>query len=310
MTPQRVILDVDTGVDDALGIILAVRSPELEILGITTVSGNAPVERTTANTLLVLEVLGTREIPVVSGAAAPLARPLFTAPEVHGEDGLGGITHTYPSPACRASGGASDFLLETLRRFPGDVTLIATGPLTNVAMAIQRDPETMRRLKALTSMGGAIRVPGNVSPATEFNFAVDPEAAAVVLEAGLDIMLVPLDVTEQVLLTPKDLDRMPRGRRVPDFIRAMTARSLAFHREPEGVEGMFLHDPLAVATAVDPSLVRTRPLPIAIECHGVLTAGMTVADLRRRSRAAPTAAVCVEVDASRFLALFRQRVLR
>jgi purine nucleosidase len=310
MTRQRVILDVDTGVDDALGIILAFRSPELEVLGITTVSGNAPVERTTANTLLVLEVLGAPEIPVVAGAARPLARPLFTAAEVHGEDGLGGIAHEYPSPKRRASEGASDFLLETLRRFPGAVTLIATGPLTNVGMAIRRDPETMRRLKTLTIMGGAIRVPGNVSPVTEFNFAVDPEAAAVVMEAGLDITLVPLDVTEQVLLSRGDLDGMPRGRPVPDFIRAMTARTLAFHQEPEGLEGMFLHDPLAVGTAVDPSLVRTRPLPVAVECQGVLTAGMTVADLRRRSRAAPTASVCVEVESSRFLELFRQRVLR
>lgn len=310
MTRQRVILDVDTGVDDALGIILALRSPELEVLGITTVCGNAPVDRTTANTLLVLEILGAPEIPVVAGAAAPLSRSPVTAAEVHGEDGLGGIAHEYPAPKRRAGQGASDFLLEALRRFPGDLTLIATGPLTNVGTAIRRDPETMRGLKNLTVMGGAIRVPGNAGPVTEFNFAADPEAAAIVMEAGLQITLLPLDVTEQVVLSRADLEGMPSGGVVPEFIRAMTAKTLAFHQEHEGFDGMFLHDPLAVGTVADPPLVRTRPLPVAVERRGVLTAGMTVADLRRRSRAAPTASVGVEVESSRFLGLFRQRVLR
>jgi purine nucleosidase len=310
MTRQRVILDVDTGVDDALGIILALRSPELEVLGITTVSGNAPVDRTTANTLLTLEILGAPDIPVVGGAAAPLAGSPLTAAEVHGLDGLGGIADEYPAPTRRAGQGASDFMLEALRRFPGELTLIATGPLSNVATAIRRDAETMRRLKSLIVMGGAIRVPGNAGPVTEFNFAADPEAAAVVLEAGLDITLVPLDVTEQVVLSRADLEGMPSGGAVPDFIRAMTATTLAFHQEHEGFDGMFLHDPLAVGTAVDPFLLRTEPMPVAVERRGGLTAGMTVADLRRRRRAAPTASVGVGVESSRFLELFRRRVLR
>lgn len=301
---------MDTGVDDALALMLAIRSPELEVLGITTVSGNVPVARSTANTLLVLEMLGASAIPVVAGAAAPLAREAFTAVEVHGSDGLGDVARKYPAPSRRAGQGAAEFLLETIRRFPGELTLIATGPLTNIATAIQREGDTLRRLRGVTVMGGAIRVPGNVGPMTEFNFAVDPEAAAIVLGAGLLLTLVPLDVTEQVILSPQDVAAAGDGGPLQGFIREMTAATMAFHREHEGVDGMFLHDPLAVGVVVDPSLVRGQGMAVAIERRGELTAGTAVADLRRRSRAAPTAMVCVEVEAARFLHLFTQRVLR
>jgi len=306
---RRVILDVDTGVDDALAIMLAVRSPELEVLGITTVSGNVPVARCTANTLLTLEVLDTPNVPVVSGAAAPLAREAFTAAEVHGSDGLGNVTARYPTPLRQATQGAVGFLLEMIRRFPGELTLVATGPLTNVAMAIQQDREAMRGVHGITVMGGAIRVPGNVGPMTEFNFAVDPEAAAIVLGAGLPIRLVPLDVTEQVVLSREAVEEGRGIGKLQAFIRDMTAATMAFHREHEGFDGMFLHDPLAVGVVADPSLVRAQPMAVAVERRGELTSGMAVADLRRRSRATPTASVCVEVEAARFLHNFTQRVL-
>lgn len=306
---RRVILDVDTGVDDALAIMLAVRSPELEVLGITTVSGNVPVARSTANTLLTLEVLEAPDIPVVAGAAAPLAREAFTAAEVHGTDGLGGATARYPAPARQAAQGAAEFLLETIRRFPGELTLVATGPLTNVATAIQQDLAGMRRLQGVTVMGGAIQVPGNVGPTTEFNFAADPDAAAILLEAGLPLRLVPLDVTEQVILSRARVDGARGGGRLQAFIAEITAATMEFHRDHEGVDGMFLHDPLAVGTVVDPSLVRAKPMAVAVERRGELTSGMAVADRRRRSRATPTAAVGVEVEAARFLQVFAQRVL-
>jgi purine nucleosidase len=306
---RRVILDVDTGVDDALAIMLAVRSPELEVLGITTVSGNVPVARCTANTLLTLEVLDTPNVPVVSGAAAPLAREAFTAAEVHGSDGLGNVTARYPTPLRQATQGAVGFLLEMIRRFPGELSLVATGPLTNVAMAIQQDREAMRSVHGITVMGGAIRVPGNVGPTTEFNFAVDPEAAAIVLGAGLPIRLVPLDVTEQVVLSREAVEEGRGIGKLQAFIRDMTAATMAFHREHEGFDGMFLHDPLAVGVVADPSLVRAQPMAVAVERRGELTSGMAVADLRRRSRATPTASVCVEVEAARFLHNFTQRVL-
>ncbi|HSB70129.1 MAG TPA: nucleoside hydrolase [Candidatus Methylomirabilis sp.] len=304
---RRVLLDVDTGVDDALALMLALRSPELEVVGVTTVCGNAPVARSTANTLLVLEVLDAPAIPVVTGAAAPLSRPLVTASEVHGADGLGNVSDAYPVPTRRAAEGAAEFLLELIRRFPDELTLIATGPLTNVATAIQRDGATMRRLQGLTVMGGAVRVPGNLGPVTEFNFGVDPEAAAIVLGAGLDPTLVPLDATEQVILRREVVDKA--GGRLGGFIRTMTAAAMAFHREQEGFDGMFLHDPLAVGIVLDPSLACGQPMNLAVECRGELTAGMAVADLRRRSRLRPAATVCVEVAAARFLELFGHRVL-
>ncbi len=310
MARLRVLLDVDTGVDDALALMLALRSPELEVLGITTVHGNASVARCTANTLLVLEILGAPAIPVVEGAAAPLTRVPFTAAEVHGADGLGGVTPRYPAPTRQARQGAADFLLEMVRQFPGELTLIATGPLTNVAKAIQRDAGEMRRLRGLTAMGGAIRVPGNVGPTTEFNFAVDPEAAAIVVAAGLPLLLVPLDVTERVVLSRGMVDGFSGGGHLRPFVREVTAATMAFHREHEGVDGMFLHDPLAVGIVLDPSLVRGQPMAVGVECRGELTAGMTVADLRRRSRAPPTATVCLEVEAAHFLDLFHQRVLK
>lgn len=304
---RRVLLDVDTGVDDALALMLAIRSPELEVLGITTVSGNVPVARSTANTLLVLEILDAPAIPVVAGAPAPLARAPVTATQVHGADGLGNISAAYPVPKRSAGEGAVEFLLETIRRFPGELTLIATGPLTNVAMALQRDGATMRQLRGLTVMGGAVRVPGNLGPVTEFNFGVDPEAAAIVFRSGLNPTLVPLDVTHQVVLSRKAVDGTEG--RLRDFIQRMTAPAMAFHQEHEGFDGIFLHDPLAVGIVVDPSLARGQALPLAVECRGELTAGMAVADLRRRSRACPTATVCVEVAARRFLELFQRRVL-
>ncbi len=310
MARRQVLLDVDTGVDDALALMLALRSPELEVVGITTVSGNVPVARATANTLLVLEVLGAPPIPVVAGAAAPLARDLITATEVFGTDGLGDAASGYPAASRQAAEGAAEFMLDMIRRFPGELTLVATGPLTNVATAITRDGGRMRGLRGLTVMGGAIRVAGNVGPATEFNFGVDPEAAAIVLGAGLPLTLVPLDVTQQVVLSRKEVEGARDAGKLQAFIREITAVTMDFHRRHEGIDGMTLDDPLAVAVVADPSLVETQPLAVAVERRGELTAGMAVADLRRRSRnKPPTAMVCMRVEAGRFLELFRRRVL-
>jgi len=309
MRKQPIFLDVDTGVDDALAIILALRSPEFSLQGISTVSGNVSLAQTTANTLTVLDILDAPLIPVAAGAAAPLLAPAITAGDVHGNDGLGGMIRAFPPTRRRAAEDAPCLLLEAIRRFPGELILIATAPLTNLALAIRRDPETMRHLRSLVVMGGAIRVPGNVGPVSEFNFAADPEAAAIVLRASLPLTLVPLDVTERVTLTRRLVEESSRGGAVQTFIRQITAATMAFHREHEGADGMFLHDPLAVGVALDPSLVRQEPLAVTVETQGTFTAGMAVADLRRRCRAVPTANVCVEVEADRFLRLFTQRVL-
>lgn len=308
MTARPAIMDVDTGVDDALAIILALRSPEFALQGISTVSGNVHLCQATANTLTVLDVLEAPAIPVVTGAAAPLARRGITAGEVHGGDGLGGAAGRFPPSGRRVMTDAAGFILETIRRLPGELTLIATGPLTNIALAIEKDIRTMRQLRALVVMGGAIRVPGNVGPVSEFNFAVDPEAAAVVLGAGLPVALVPLDVTERVILTRRQLDEVQPAGRLHAFVAQITASTMAFHGARGEGDGIVLHDPLAVGVALDLSLVRQEPVALAVETRGALTTGMTVADFRRQ-RAAPTARVCVEVEAERFLGLFVERVL-
>jgi len=303
-------LDVDTGVDDALAIALALRSPELQVVGITTVSGNVDLDQATANTLLTLDVLEAPPIPVVRGAAKPLARraPL-TAAHVHGGDGLGGVRSKYPASSRQATEGAPRFLLEMIRRHPGVLTLVATAPLTNAALALQEDPDTMRQLEGIIVMGGALRVPGNVGPVSEFNFAVDPDAAALVVRAGLPLRLVPLDVTERVTLTEEALAAPGHDGAVAAFVRDITAFTMQFHREREGVAGIFLHDPLAVGVVAEPALVQDEAVPIDVECRGELTAGMLVADLRRRSRGQPTTRVGTGVDAPRFLERFTRHVL-
>ena len=184
-----VVLDVDTGVDDALALILALRSPELEVRAVTTVAGNTTVANATANTLLVLDLLEAREdLPVGQGAAGPRARELETAAEVHGTDGLGNVRALYPASRRKtASLSAEELLLETIRQHPGELTLIATGPMTNLAVALARDPATFRQLKGIIQMGGAVAVPGNTSPHAEFNLFVDPEAATQVFESGVPL---------------------------------------------------------------------------------------------------------------------------
>ncbi|GIX47576.1 MAG: hypothetical protein KatS3mg131_1787 [Candidatus Tectimicrobiota bacterium] len=315
---RPVAIDTDPGVDDALALMLALRSPELRVELITTVAGNVPVTTATANVLRLLALLApARWPPVAQGAARPLRYPLHTALDVHGPDGLGGITALrqddgqprYPLPSQpRPSRQAVSRLVELVARYRGELTLIALGPLTNIARAIQRAPDTMRTLGQLVIMGGAIGVPGNVTPAAEFNVFVDPHAAEVVLGAGIPTLLVPLDVTRQVRLTHAFLERAGRGSRLAQAVRDLTRALL--RREPEGLP---LHDPLAVAVALDPSLVCTQVLPLGVETRGQLTRGMTIADRRtppRRETALPQIRVALDVDAERALALFAARVLR
>ncbi len=310
LTPRRMVLDVDTGVDDALAIALALRSPECQLHAILTVSGNVPLSRTTANTLIVLDALGAPPIPVVAGAEAPLAGPGITADEVHGGDGLGGVAGCFATSGRPVLNDASNFLLDAIRRHPTEFTLVATGPLTNVALAVKKDIRAMRQVQQLIVMGGAVRAPGNVGPVSEFNFAADPEAAAVVLDGGLPLTLVPLDVTQRVMLTRQRLTATQPAGRFHAFVERITAATMDFHRARGDEEGIFLHDPLAVGVMLDPSLVRRESMALSVETRGELTTGMVVADLRRGSPAQSTADVCVDVDAERFLRLFAERVLR
>lgn len=318
-TPRPVAIDTDPGIDDALALLLALRSPELRVELITTVVGNVPVPVATANARRVLAWLAPPAWPVVAqGAARPLRRPPHTATDFHGDDGLGGITalhHAdgrpyYPAPEQPvARRQAVQRLLRLVQHHGRDLTVIALGPLTNVARAIQRSPTTMQQLGRLVIMGGAIRVPGNVSPVAEFNIFVDPHAADVVFRAGLPITLVPLDVTRQVRLTRDFLQHASQGAGtgLVQVTHHLTQQPL--HSQEQS---MALHDPLAVAVTIDPSLVTLTSLPVYVETRGLHTIGMTVADRRPPaswSNKMPRLEVALAVDAARMLELFAARVL-
>lgn len=315
----KIILDTDTGVDDALAICLALRSPELEVVALTTVCGNVRVDLCSANALRVLDrVRPTRRPPVFQGEAAPLARPLLTADEVHGADGLGGATRLrlpdgslkYPSsPAPLAPGAAPDAFLDLIAQYPDELVLVPVGPLTNVARAIQRDPARMRRLRRIVVMGGAFSVPGNTTPVAEFNIYVDPHAAEIVLGLGVPLTFVPLDVTQQCILRPAHLSLAPEESLLP-FVADVTKAWMEYREDNDGFTGNYLHDPLAVAVAADPTLITTRNTTVRVETEGRHTAGQTIADLREAPRwnEAPNADVAVAVDAERFLRLFLDRL--
>ncbi|MBI4552381.1 MAG: nucleoside hydrolase [Candidatus Latescibacteria bacterium] len=320
--PTRIILDTDTGVDDALAILLAMRSPELHVEAITAVSGNVHVDKCARNILLTLERLDLDAIPdVAKGEAAPLVKPPFIAGEVHGEDGIGGITgllnpdgsRLYPDPADRLSPvSAVDLILDRIGMYPDEITLIAVGPLTNVARAIIKNPSRMRKLRQIVIMGGVFRVYGNVSPVAEFNIFVDPHAAQVVCDTGIPLIFVPLDVTMQAILTAERITQgAATGGPVAAFVRDCTAHYVDFHRQRRNVDGCFMHDPLAVAVAFRPDLVEMVDARVDVETAGDLTIGMTVADLRpgRLPPAGANARVCVDVNAEAFLTLFTERVL-
>ena len=321
--PRHVIIDTDPGVDDALALILALQSSELCVDAITTVSGNVHVDLATHNALTVLGLFPPERRPLVArGAAQPLRRPLSTAAHVHGDDGLGGISCLRtverqlcypPASASLASYDAVTCLLDGIRRAPGEVTLIALGPLTNLAQAWQRDAHTVRQLSEVVIMGGAVTVPGNVTPVAEFNIYVDPEGAQIVFGSGLPIVLIGLDVTEQVRLSAEMIDQYssPMGSPLSQFVVECTAPTLQFSARVERQAGMAMHDPLAVGALIDPSIVRTVPLSVQVETRGEFTTGMLVADrrpLRPDFKPPANVQVAVEVEGARFLEMFLSRL--
>lgn len=320
--PVPLLIDTDPGIDDALALVLAFASPEVSVEAITTVAGNVPVERSTENVFRVLEAVKPPRLPPVAhGSAAPLARPLVSAGHVHGDDGLGDLhrfrnpdgSPRYPPVTVHVSAAdGPDLILESAARFAGELVVVALGPLTNLAVALRRDRARLAAVRRVVVMGGAVAVPGNVTPVAEFNFYVDPEAAAQVLRAGLPVELVPLDVTRRTVLARSALearlDASPGS--LARFVSDFTLKGFEFGAA-SGEGGLTLHDPFALAVALDPTLVRFEPLHVDVECEGALTRGMAVVD----RRALPTAPkppvncrVALSVDAERFLSLFLSRL--
>jgi purine nucleosidase len=302
-------MDVDTGVDDALALLLALSSPEVELVAVSTVAGNVPLPRTTDNTLRLLQWAGRADVPVYAGAERPLVRDAVAADDVHGATGLGAAQ--LPEARTAPAGDGVEFLLSTLQARPGEVTLVATGPLTNLAQAEAQVPGVLQRARQVVIMGGAVGVPGNVTPTAEFNFYADPHAARQVLASEAELVLVGLDVTEQVWLEQAALQACTGARAA--FCRAACEPVIAFESAHYGFAGMHVHDPVALGAALWPQLFRTQQLWVDVETTGELTAGQVVVDQRTlasdQERLGQPVACAMDVERTRFLELFTERVL-
>ena len=311
MNTQPVILDTDPGVDDALAIMLALGSPELDVIGICTVSGNVPLKTGTRNAQGLLQLLDRTDIPVFAGAYQPLKRDPVFATEVHGKSGMGQAV--LPEPSQEVKGDAVDFLVQTLSDQPGEIAIIAVGPLTNLALAEQRQPGTLQKARQVIVMGGAIVETGNSTPVAEFNFYADPHAAHTVVHSGAALLLVPLDATRQVILSESDIENQiaPLKTVASQFVVDATQNVLALYRQIGREPIVYLHDPLAVGAAIAPELLRAETLYIDIETSGDLTLGQVVTD--RRSLPSPyrlgkPVNCAMHVNAEAFLSLFLTRV--
>lgn len=280
MAARPIILDCDPGQDDALALALAMAAPEaLELLGVTTVAGNVPLPLTQRNARLITELCGRSDVPVFAGAARPLVRDLVTAEHVHGRTGLDGMEIREPAHPLQ-DGNAVDFIVETLRAADDDgVTLVPTGPLTNIALALVRAPEIVPKIREIVLMGGALREAGNVTPSAEFNIYVDPHAADVVFRCGRPIVVMSLDVTHQVLSTRPRVERIAAlGSPVAEAMASLIHFFERYDEAKYGHEGAPLHDPCTVAYLLRPDLFALKPVHVAVETQGQHTLGATVVD--------------------------------
>jgi inosine-uridine nucleoside N-ribohydrolase len=298
-----IVIDCDPGHDDAIAILLALASPEVELIGVTTVAGNQTLDKTTRNALVTLELAGRGDIPVAAGADAPLRRALRTAPHVHGESGLDGPE--LPKPSARPiDTHAVDFLAELIE--PG-VVLVPTAPLTNLALLLERHPDVRERLERIVWMGGSIGQ-GNITPAAEFNSFVDPEAAAAVFASGIPITMIGLDVTHEALFTRAHAEQVRGSGRAGRFVAELSDFFQGFHERSYGFDGSPIHDAMAVGHVIDPTLVTTRHVNVSVETASQLCDGRTVVDVRGVTGREPNAEVGVEVEAGRFLDLLVSRI--
>lgn len=306
--PRKIIIDTDPGQDDAVGILLALASPEVEVLALTAVAGNVPLDLTSRNARIVCEIAGRPDIPVHAGCDAPLSRPLVTAEHVHGKSGLDGIALFQPASAL-APGHAVDAIIDILRREPeGSVTLVAMGPLTNLATAFRRAPDIVPRLREIVLMGGAYFEVGNITPAAEFNIYVDPEAAQIVFAAGAPLTVLPLDVTHKALTSRDWIEQMRASGQVGRAVAGWTDFFERYDREKYGAEGAPLHDPCTIAWLIQPDLFAGRHINVEIETQGAFTTGMTVADWWRVTGRPANALFLRDVDRDGLFTLLGQRI--
>jgi inosine-uridine nucleoside N-ribohydrolase len=299
---MRILLDCDPGHDDAIALLLALASPELELLGVTTVAGNQTLDKTTANAIRVLEFVGRADVAVASGADRPLVREQYVASYVHGETGLDG-PDLPPPRSTPLDRHAVDFLADKIREHDGAVTLVPTGPLTNIALLLALHPDA--RPERIVLMGGAI-AEGNVTPAAEFNIWADPEAAARVFASGIDTTMVGLDVTHKALFTSAHAGRL--AGRVGGMVAELLRFYGHFHKEVYNFDGSPIHDAVAVAHVIRDDLVETEHLNVEVDIESELCRGRTVVDVWRRSGREPNAHAGVDIDADGFLELLIERL--
>lgn len=307
--PKRILIDTDPGVDDSMAILLALASPEVTVEGLTTVFGNVGVETTTQNALSLLELAGRPDIPVAMGAGKPLMRPnTSNGWQVHGKNGLGGVD--LPEPKAKPDRRrAAQFIIDTIMENPGEITLVPLGPLTNVALAVATEPRIAENVKEVVLMGGAATVAGNASPAAEANIRNDPEAANIVFHAGWPITMIGLDVTQQSVMSQDYLDALrSTGHPWTEFIYGITKHYLDFYRSIGITDGMPVHDSSALAYVLDPTLFETKHVYTDVDHHSPHHSGQTVADWRGQRELEPNVHVALEVDSSRFLDLYRERL--
>jgi purine nucleosidase len=312
MSPRKIIIDTDPGQDDAVALLLALASPEeLDVLAITCVAGNVPLELTQKNARITCEVAGKTDVPIHAGSAAPLERPLVTAEHVHGQTGLDGPALWEPQMPLAAGHGV-DVIIDILRNHePGSVTICTLGPLTNLAAAFNTAPDIIERVQEVVMMGGAYFEVGNITPAAEFNIYVDPEAAETVFKSGAPITVMPLDVTHKVLATkPRVAAIRALDTRVGTFTAEMLDFFERFDVEKYGSEGGPLHDPCVIAWLLQPDLFSGRHVNVEIETSSELTLGMTVADWWGVTDRKPNAMFIGDVDADGFFELLTNRLAR
>ena len=333
--PLRVVLDTDPGIDDSLAMLLALASPEVELAGVCVTGGNCSMADGMRNALNVLAAAGRPDMPVHPGIALPLIRPPFTAPETHGDTGLG-YARLPDSPAGPADEHAVDMIIREIMSHPGEGTLVAVAPLTNVAVALRKEPRIAQNVREVIIMGGALRADGNTTSLAEFNFYVDPHAAHMVLESGMPITLLPWDVTKDTLLTQAHVDRLLATRSpVTQLVADATRFYIEFHLACFGFAGCSINDPVALALVFQPDLARTQPMHVAVEYASELTAGKSVItyvgdharepdmhdqlgfDTARwpmrwgqQVRSKPNVRAVVDLDHARFIELFVERIER
>ncbi|MDG4648481.1 nucleoside hydrolase [Roseibacterium sp. SDUM158017] len=309
---RKIIIDTDPGQDDAVAILLALASPEeIDVLGITAVAGNVPLELTQKNARKICELAGRSDVPVFAGCAAPMTRKLVTAEHVHGKTGLDGTDLPDPKMPLQEA-HAVDFIVETLRREPsGTVTLCPIGPLTNIATAFRRAPDIVGRVQEIVLMGGAYFEVGNITPAAEFNIYVDPEAADIVFRSGVPITVMPLDVSHKALTTRPRIEAFRAlGTEVGRAVAEWTDFFERFDMAKYGSEGAPLHDPCVIAYLIRPSLFTGRHVNVEIECASELTRGMTVADWWGVTDRQPNATFMGDLDDAGFYDLLAGRLAR